>query len=527
MSSDGHQKGVDPENRFTLNSYHLDDIDLLWHSEVKKFIKVEPPCWTRRTRRFEPNDPNLGPFPDFPQIVWTEDYWTRLWDRAILPEATRGYQMSQMSSSYKERCKQCRFAMWGQRRHQLLASESTIRNHAEVQATRAEQRPEEPPKVGEFKEDIIDELTEECIGKIYWTTDMIAKWHKRRAAKEVKREVKYGCWGHPGKPVGKWQVFTCCKKGIFSRPCHQFKSHQIIENEKAWKCNWELHEAPQKPADYRFAIALDCEMGITDLGEQELIRISAIDYFTGEILINKLVFPKVRMWHTNLRFSGVSWDMLYAAKARGEELDGRDAAREALFRYIGPSTVLVLHGGRADMLALRIIHRRIVDTMLFAEASLKENANDILNRKIQQGHGHDSLEDALACRDLANHFITHLPFKHIYSPRYCQMWRNEVLNLEIPKIDGKIDPEWRPPSLKVRAPYLKNYRPFEPWVVQEERRRAENLHDYEAAAQEWYDQGWKFPGVPWEYSIRDDDEPWHEPRWHEPQNDWGIKDCRG
>ncbi|KAJ5169912.1 uncharacterized protein N7500_002695 [Penicillium coprophilum] len=517
MSSDTNQKGEDSENRFTLSSYNLKDIDLeLWHREVKKFVKVEPPCWTRRDTRTQcrsvPKDPNLGPFPDLPPIVWTEDYWTRLWDRAILPEATRGYQMAQMYSSEKERCKQCRFAMWGPRRLQLLANESTIRQHEEDQARRARQAPDEPPKVGSYKEDIIDELTDECIGKIYWTEDMVAKWKKRQAAKEGKRAVKYGCWGHPGKPVGKWQ----------------FKDHKIVKDEEAWKINWELHEAPKFPVDYRYAVALDCEMGITDLGEQELLRISAIDYFTGEKLIDKLVFPKVRMWHTNYRFSGVNWEMLYAAKSRGEAFIGRDAAREALFRYVGPNTVLVVHGGRADMLALRIIHQRIVDTMLFAQASLKENAKEILNRNIQQGLGHDSLEDALACRDIADHFIKVLPFEHIYGPRYGQMWRSKVWSLAKPMKDGKIDPEWRPPSSKNRVPYLKSYRPFEPWVVQEERRRAENLPWYEQNAEEWYDQGWDYPGAPLEYLITPEvekawalvprGESWSNPEWDEPED---------
>ncbi|KAJ5374523.1 hypothetical protein N7517_006529 [Penicillium concentricum] len=534
MSSDEHQKGEGPENRFTINSYGLEDIDPeLRHSEVKKPIKVEP-CWTRRTTdikgRSKPKDPNMGPFPDLPQIVWTQDYWIRLWGQSNRYEATRGYQLFQMSSTCKERCKQCRLAMWGPRRQDLLASEYTMRDHAEVQANRAQQGDQDAPQVGELKEDIIDEQTEECIGKIYWTADMIAKWHKREAAKEAKRETKYGCWGHPGKPI-----FNCCKKNIFSRPCHQFKSHNIVDNQEAWKRNWELHEAPKKPTDYRFAIALDCEMGITDLGEQELIRVSAIDFFTGEILVNKLVFPKVRMWHTNFRFSGVTWDMLYRAKDRGEVLDGRDAAREALFCYMGPNTILMLHGGRGDMLALRIIHRRIVDTMRFAEASLKENARNFLNREIQQGP-HDSLEDAIACRDLANHFITNIPFEHVYGSKYGHMWRGDGLDLGVTEIDGKIEPESRPLS-ENRVPYLKNFPRFERWVVEEGRRRAKELSLDEATAQGLHDQSWENnQGMPWEYYLRPEDdwasiphdEAWDaEPQWHEPEDDCEKEDCRG
>ncbi|KGO74260.1 Exonuclease, RNase T/DNA polymerase III [Penicillium italicum] len=258
--------------------------------------------------------------------------------------------------------------------------------------------------------------------------------------KRAEKRRKDGCWGHPGKPVGHGQRFTCCGNSLFSPGCHQYKEHKIVHDPVAWKHNWELHEAPPNPVDYRYAVALDCEMGITDLGEQELIRVSAIDFFTGQILLDKLVFPKVWMFHTNFRFSGVSWPILSAARDASEALNGRDAAREELFRYIGPNNVVVLHGGRGDMLALRIIHHRILDTFRFVEGSLKANAKECLGREIQQGPGHDSLEDALACRDIADYFIKTLPFDHIYGPRYDQMWRSDVLDLDMPMVDGDIDP---------------------------------------------------------------------------------------
>lgn len=51
---------------------------------------------------------NLDPFPDFPPILWTEDYWTRMWDRVIVLGARSSYQMGQMSPYKKERCTQYR-----------------------------------------------------------------------------------------------------------------------------------------------------------------------------------------------------------------------------------------------------------------------------------------------------------------------------------------------------------------------------------------------------------------------------------
>ncbi|CAI7573024.1 unnamed protein product [Penicillium glandicola] len=278
----------------------------LWHSHRKNLYGHEPPRWKQRaiTRATdqdiesesdaesetkteteteglsEPKNPNLGPFPDFPPIFWTEDYWTRVWDRAIVPDAKRGYQMTQMSAYKKERCKQCRFAMWGKKRGKLMGY-------------------------------------------------------------SLDSESKQGCWGHPGKPSGRRQRFKCCGGDVCSPGCKKYKDHKILHNQEAWKREWELHEAPENPVDYRYAVVLDCEMGTTDLGEQELIRVSAVDFYTGELLMNKLVFPKAFMLHTNSRFSGVTWPMLYAAKEAGEALNGRDEARERLFRYVGPNTILV------------------------------------------------------------------------------------------------------------------------------------------------------------------------------------------
>ena len=56
----------------------------------------------------------------------------------------------------------------------------------------------------------------------------------------------------------------------------------------------------------RIAVALDCQMGTADDGEMELIRLTMIDYFSSETFIDSLVFPSVKMFHYNTRFSRVT-----------------------------------------------------------------------------------------------------------------------------------------------------------------------------------------------------------------------------
>jgi hypothetical protein len=51
-------------------------------------------------------------------------------------------------------------------------------------------------------------------------------------------------------------------------------------------------------------------MGVAYTGESELVRIAAVDYFTGETLLDALVFPQVKMWHLKQQ---IFWCQLAAA----------------------------------------------------------------------------------------------------------------------------------------------------------------------------------------------------------------------
>lgn len=207
---------------------------------------------------------------------------------------------------------------------------------------------------------------------------------------------------------------------------------------------WMLYTTPIMPVkwwDPRMAVALDCEMGVSIYGEPELVRISMVDFFTGEILIDSLVYPRVRLQHLNTRYSGVTRDMLETARKRKQcIMGGRDAARAQVWRYVGRETIVVMHGGQSDMMALRWIHDRVIDTFVVegwrrdaaaameaakkkADAnkdtaepekkdgtpggrSLKHLTETILGAQIQQGRkGHDSVEDAMACRWLVDWYV--------------------------------------------------------------------------------------------------------------------------
>ncbi|KAE9583806.1 hypothetical protein CGMCC3_g208 [Colletotrichum fructicola] len=232
---------------------------------------------------------------------------------------------------------------------------------------------------------------------------------------------------------------------------------------------------PSGPRQSRRAVAIDCEMGVAFDGESELIRLTLVDYFTAEILLDSLVFPAVGMSHFNTRYSGVSRQAMDEARRKGKCITGGvAAARQEVWRWVGPETIVVGHGVNNDLTSLRWIHPLVVDSMLLATAakaekekreeeeeeerkkalaleeaksiqetevpdedlisfesenenskgkqkgkedkakkqkgsglSLKNLTHDLLDRQIQVGKmGHDSLEDALAARDLVHWFVT-------------------------------------------------------------------------------------------------------------------------
>lgn len=172
------------------------------------------------------------------------------------------------------------------------------------------------------------------------------------------------------------------------------------------------------------AVALDCEMGTSINNEPELIRLTAVNFFTGAILVDNLVSPTVALKHYNTRYSGVTPADMRKAVREGTCIFGRDKARELLWRHVGPETVAVVHGGSNDFSALRWTHPHVVDTHILESytgvrteggRSLQNLCRLKLGIEVQQRNvpgrtaGHDSLEDSMACRELAVDWIGTIP----------------------------------------------------------------------------------------------------------------------
>ena len=222
---------------------------------------------------------------------------------------------------------------------------------------------------------------------------------------------------------------------MFAPPCEsegQHQPRQYMANEL--ETNWQFHTTPTlgQGSQIRRAVALDCEMGVAESGESELIRVTVVDYFSCEVLVDKLVWPDVKMNHYNTRFSGVTRQAMHDARRTKSCLFGRNNARRAVCKFVGPDTIVVGHGVQQDLTSLRWIHPQLIDTLLVERGkrnreekyqgvdvvdeesqqiertkpaggglSLKALAMHRLNRLIQsKKKGHDNLEDSIATRDI-------------------------------------------------------------------------------------------------------------------------------
>ncbi|KPI45503.1 RNA exonuclease 3 [Cyphellophora attinorum] len=231
------------------------------------------------------------------------------------------------------------------------------------------------------------------------------------------------CHYHVGKVLPNTKVWSCCHqdastKGCIAREAHDYES----QHDPALRANWQYHRTPLSSAplpSHRAAIAIDAEMGTAVNGDLELIRITLIDFFTTDILLDSLVLPSAKLQSYNTVYSGITAEDMEQAIAVGNCLFGRDAAREAVFEFLSPETIVVAHGGNCDLSALRIIHENVIDTLILegyhgakktlGGRTLKNLVKLSRGIEIQCGVGHDSLEDAMGARELVSVFVDMIP----------------------------------------------------------------------------------------------------------------------
>lgn len=247
------------------------------------------------------------------------------------------------------------------------------------------------------------------------------------------------CTYHPGRqylpdrPVGDFthipKRYRCCQQDVGESPgCAKGSNHVWKTSDpKRLATLWNYAATPSNAnADAAKAVCFDCEMGYTVYG-MELIRLTVTSWPDGAELLDVLVQPFGEILDLNSQYSGVfpedlaravSWSRDWKAPAQqpGErkilqKVSSPEIARELFFSLISPNTILIGHGLENDLNAMRMVHPKLVDTILVyphkrglpIRNGLKALMEFHLNRRIQmQGaEGHDSAEDARAAGELA------------------------------------------------------------------------------------------------------------------------------
>ncbi|OAP54636.1 hypothetical protein AYL99_11084 [Fonsecaea erecta] len=223
-------------------------------------------------------------------------------------------------------------------------------------------------------------------------------------------------------------TYPCCNKPQGSEGCSEADSHVfVVKDPKRLATILQFEETPEKSGvRLRQPVSFDCEMGYTTYG-MEVIRVTAVSWPDGRLLLDVLVRPYGEILDLNTRFSGVTKEAYASAlpyeaalsdQAQEAHLDNRQlrkvdstaAARQLLFDHISRETPLIGHAIENDLNVVRIIHPCVVDTVLLyphprglpIRYGLKMLSQKYLSRGIQTAGdaGHDSKEDAIATGDL-------------------------------------------------------------------------------------------------------------------------------
>lgn len=222
----------------------------------------------------------------------------------------------------------------------------------------------------------------------------------------LTEKEKEACSYHYGKlrkaPHSSTRVYSCCDNPVGSEGC--------TKGPHVWKCETfdglqddipftQLPEADPNNNKLLKVVALDCEMSYTT-GGLELTRITVIDW-KGNTVIDELCKPHNCIIDLNTRYSGIK-----ELNTATLDLDG---VKQKMAEIMSKDTIIIGQGLENDLNALRLIHEKVIDTVLLYphpmglpwRFGLRYLANKYLQRFIQDGtDGHDSYEDSKTCIDL-------------------------------------------------------------------------------------------------------------------------------
>jgi len=227
-----------------------------------------------------------------------------------------------------------------------------------------------------------------------------------------KTRTQYPCISHWGKLVGlssnsgsgtdySDKVWNCCqapvgKKGCKTHPCHVRK---VSNPGELMAIRPFIELDPFVAGQHLSVVSLDCEMAYT-LNGMELVRLTVLDN-SDRLVFDVLVRAEAQITDYNTRFSGITAEML-----ESNPTVSFDEAIELLKMYVSRTTIILGHGLENDLIAMRLIHLKVIDTALMYphprgrpyRLGLKHLVKREMGVDVQTAgaEGHSSVEDAAA-----------------------------------------------------------------------------------------------------------------------------------
>ncbi|XP_047410239.1 RNA exonuclease 1 homolog [Sciurus carolinensis] len=220
----------------------------------------------------------------------------------------------------------------------------------------------------------------------------------------VCNEVCHYHWGrlHRNLLAGGWETrYTCCFAALGSVGCRVAWQHVRDGRKENLEGFVKTVEKPFLEDAHAGIYALDCEMSYTTHG-LELTRITVVDT-EMQVIYDTFVKPDNEIVDYNTRFSGVTEEDIAFTSTNLRDVQA------VLLTLFSADTILIGHSLESDLLALKVIHKTVVDTsVLFPhrrgfpyKRSLRNLMSSYLNQIIQDSvNGHSSREDASACMNL-------------------------------------------------------------------------------------------------------------------------------
>jgi DNA polymerase III epsilon subunit-like protein len=157
----------------------------------------------------------------------------------------------------------------------------------------------------------------------------------------------------------------------------------------------------ERDGDYCNLFGMDCEMVDTVVGK-ELARVSLIDHL-GRVLYDSVVIPENEITDYITQYSGITAKMIRECKTSFKE------AQKHILSYLDEKSILVGHAIQNDLVSLKLMHERVIDTSDIyphpnghpSKHSLVFLLSRVLRESLDREGGHDSVDDARAALRIA------------------------------------------------------------------------------------------------------------------------------